>query len=176
MRARVPEQLLSDMVDRVEQLAADVFNVRSLSVLDAFYSLVTVRPAELTPTQRLPHFDGVEGERLALLYYLSRDDRGGTAFYRHRSTGFESIDATRLPTYRRALEGDLAHGALPDSGYIAGDTDLFEEVAVHRGLFNRAILYRSNTLHCARLPSDTAFTTDPAAGRLTVNIFLTGRL
>lgn len=173
VRARVPEQILSGMVERVERAAADVFGVRALSVIDAFYSLVTTRPEALNPIQRMPHFDGVEHERLALLHYLVRDDRGGTAFYRHRSTGFESVDAERLPSYRQALEQDLANG-FPGPGYIAGDTDLFEEIAVHRGIFNRAILYRSNTLHCARLPTDTLFTPDPGSGRLTINIFLTG--
>lgn len=176
VRALVPAPVLDAMVDQVRGVAAEVFGVAALAVVDAFYSLVTVRPEALTPIQRLPHFDGVEGERLALLHYLGRDDRGGTAFYRHRTTGYESVDAGRLPGYRRALADELARGTLPDPAYIAGDTDLFEEVAVHRGLFNRAILYRSNTLHCARLPLDTVFSADPAAGRLTVNTFLTGRL
>lgn len=174
VRARLPESVTDAMVEKVGQAAADVFGVRAATVMDAFYSLVTVPPGELTPIQRLPHFDGVEGERLALLHYLGRDDRGGTAFYRHRATGFESVDAARLPAYRRALAEELAGGPAPDPAYIAGDTRLFEEVAVHRGLFNRAILYRSNTLHCARLPVDTVLSPDPASGRLTVNVFLTG--
>ena len=173
IRARVPEQAASGMVNRVRQAAADVFGISALSVIDAFYSLVTTRPEDLSPIQRFPHFDGVEKERLALLHYLVRDDRGGTAFYRHRSTGYESVDAERLPSYRRALASEVSSRS-PDPGYIAGDTDLFEEIALYRGVFNRAILYRSNSLHCARLPVGTRLSNDPVTGRLTINTFLTG--
>ncbi|WP_447407065.1 DUF6445 family protein, partial [Clostridium perfringens] len=57
-----------------------------------------------------------------------------------------------------------------------GDTPIFEQVALHRGRFNRAILYRSNTLHCAYIPPRLALSDDPLSGRLTVNTLLDGRL
>jgi len=63
---------------------------------------------------------------------------------------------------------------MPEPDYIAGDTPIFEQVARHEALFNRAILYRSNTLHCAAIPPGMVFSTDPASGRLTVNTFLKG--
>lgn len=49
---------------------------------------------------------------------------------------------------------------------------MFEQIARFDGPFNRAILYRSNSLHCAWLPSGTAFDADPRSGRLTLNTFL----
>ena len=172
IRATVAPRMLRDLLDRLEPVAAAAFGVGGLAIADAFYSIVTTPPAALAPIQRLPHFDEVSPTRLALLHYLSPDERSGTAFYRHRSTGFESIDATRLDPYRAALDTDLRRDGLPAAGYIAGDTPLFERLAVHEGRFNRAILYRSNTLHCADLPVDLAFDPDPATGRLTVNTFL----
>lgn len=172
VRAAVAPVMLRDLLARLHPLAAELFGTRAIEVVEAFYSLVTTPPAALAPIQRLPHFDGVEPGRLALLHYLSRDERSGTAFYRHRSTGFERIDAARLPAYRVALEADLARDGMPDSAYIAGDTPVFEQLAVHAGLYNRAILYRSNTLHCAFLPPDLALDADPERGRLTVNTFL----
>lgn len=172
IRATVAPALLRDLLGRLEPIAREAFGVGGLAIADAFYSIVTTPPAALTPIQRLPHFDEVSPRRLALLHYLSPDERSGTAFYRHRTTGFESIDAARLDRYRAALDDDLRRHGLPDAAYIAGDTPVFERLAVHAGRFNRAILYRSNTLHCADLPPDLSFDPDPATGRLTVNTFL----
>jgi hypothetical protein len=61
---------------------------------------------------------------------------------------------------------------LPDAGYIADDTPLYERIAVQPAVFNRAIVYAGNTLHCAYLPRAVALRTDPLAGRLTLNLFL----
>ncbi|EZP56975.1 DUF6445 family protein [Sphingomonas sp. RIT328] len=172
IRAPVAPRLLRDLLARLEPVARAAFGVGGLTIADAFYSIVTTPPAALTPIQRLPHFDELSPRRLALLHYLSPDERSGTAFYRHRTTGFESIDAARIGAYRTALDADLARHGLPEAGYIASDTPVFERLAVHLGRFNRAILYRSNTLHCADLPADLALHADPARGRLTVNTFL----
>ena len=171
IRAVVAPAMLREPLARLAPIVAEVFGAGELEVVDAFYSIVTTPPAALTPIQRLPHFDEVSPRRLALLHYLSPDESSGTAFYRHRSTGFESIDAARLPGYRAALDADLARHGLPDAAYIAGDTPVFERVALHQGRFNRAILYRSNTLHCAHLPETLTFDADPESGRLTVNTF-----
>ncbi len=172
IRAVVAPAMLRDLLSALRPIAAEVFGAVGLEVVDAFYSIVTTPPSALTPIQRLPHFDEVSPGRLALLHYLSPDENSGTAFYRHRSTGFESIDAGRLPSYRGALDDDLRAHGIPDTRYIAGDTPIFERIARHAGRFNRAILYRSNTLHCADLPEHLSFDPDPMTGRLTVNTFL----
>lgn len=172
IRAVVAPPLLRGLLERLTPVATRVFGGAALEVVDAFYSIVTTPPHALAPIQRLPHFDEASPSRLALLHYLSPDESSGTAFYRHRSTGFESIDAARLPTYRAHLDADLRRHGLPDAGYIAGDTPVFARVARYAGRFNRAILYRSNTLHCADLPADLALDPDPETGRLTVNTFL----
>lgn len=176
IRAVVAPALLRDLLARLEPVAAEVFGSAGLEVVDAFYSIVTTPPSALAPIQRLPHFDEVSPTRLALLHYLSPDESSGTAFYRHRTTGFESIDEGRLPSYRTALNADLRLYGIPDPRYIGGDTPVFERVALHRGRFNRAILYRSNTLHCAHLPEGMVLDPDPETGRLTVNTFLVSRL
>lgn len=174
VRAVVPPALVKRFVDPLEGLIADAFGVRDCDVIDALYSLVTTSPADLTPIQRLPHFDGVEPERLALLHFLGRGENGGTAFYRHRSTGFERVTAARHAVYTDALEAELSKSGMPNPAYISGDTDLFEEIAVYEGCYNRALLYPSNVLHCARIPETVPLSTNPDAGRLTVNTFLIG--
>lgn len=174
VRAVVAAPMLHDLLAALEPVAAEAFREPRIELIDAFYSLLTTPPQELVPIQRLPHFDGVERERLALLHYLARDERSGTAFFRHRSTGFETVDAPRLATYRQALDADIKREGMPSPDYIDGDTAIFEQTARYDGSFNRAILYRSNTLHCASIPRDMTFLADTQRGRLTVNTFLKG--
>jgi hypothetical protein len=175
VRAVVPPALVRRFVDPLAPLIAEVFEVRDCSVIDALYSLVTTPPEALSLTQRLPHFDGVEPERLALLHFLGGAAGSGTAFYRHRATGFETVSAARLPRYERMIDNEVRDGAVPDAAYIGGDTDLFEEIGLFEGHYNRALLYPSNALHCARIPDDLNLSDNPATGRLTVNTFLLGR-
>ena len=95
-RVSVPPARLHSFMPGIVELVVDTFGCGTkLRLLEAYYSVVTTRPETLTPIQRLPHFDGLERERIALLHFLSTDRSSGTAFYRHRSTGFESIDAAR---------------------------------------------------------------------------------
>lgn len=139
---------------------------------ECYLSLVTQAPGDLAPIQRLPHFDGLERERLAVLLYLDAAERGGTAFYRQRATGFESVDDKRFDRYRSELQAGVDKFGMPASGYISGDTELFERVHAEKDTFNSMVVYRSNTLHCAQLDSGFLPDPDPRSGRLTLNLFL----
>lgn len=175
IRAAVPAARVRAFLAPIVDLVCGTFDCGAhLQVLEAYYSLVTTRPADLRPIQRLPHFDGLERERLALLHFISRDRSSGTAFYRHRSTGFESMDAVRYPQFCAALSRDTAAHGLPEPAYISGDTPLYEQIAGFEGRFNRALVYRGHVLHCALLPEGISYLSDPRLGRLTVNTFLMG--
>ncbi|MDE2221151.1 MAG: hypothetical protein KGJ52_12320, partial [Gammaproteobacteria bacterium] len=127
-RAPVPPPRLQSFMPGIVDLIVDTFGCGGrLRLLEAYYSVVTTRPQALTPIQRLPHFDGLERERIALLHFLSTDRTSGTAFYRHRSTGFESVDAARYPKFSAALERDAAAHGLPAPGYISDDTAIFQQ-------------------------------------------------
>ncbi len=143
-------------------------------LVDCFYSIVTTPPTTLAPIQRLPHIDGLEPDRLAILIYLSGESQGGTAFFRQRATGYETVDAARFPSFEAALHQGVSANGLPPAAYIAGDTPLYEQVAEVEARPNRAIIYRSHLLHCARIPSSVPLSSDPRKGRLTVNAFLFG--
>ncbi|WP_242140151.1 DUF6445 family protein [Sphingomonas sp. TREG-RG-20F-R18-01] len=173
VRAEVPTRLAETMRRKVAPLLVEHFGLDPVpGVSEAYYSLVTTDPAQLAPIQRLPHFDGVESRRIAVLLFLGHGPQGGTAFYRQRTTGFESVDAMRLDPFRQALEAGVRTHGMPPPSYIAGDTPLYEQIAVQPGGFNRALIYAGNTLHCAYLPPDVRLSTDPLAGRLTLNLFL----
>lgn len=143
---------------------------RRLRVIDASFSIVTVDPAGLRVQQRLPHVDAYGEDRIALIHYLAPEDAGGTAFYRHRATGFETVDEARAPTYFAAVERDLAEYA--PTGYIAGDTAAFAQTHATAARWNRALVYRSFVLHSGVIAPDAALSPDPASGRLTVTGFL----
>jgi hypothetical protein len=135
------------------------------------FSLVTTPPQKLQLVQRMPHFDNTNPKQLALLHYLCGQEHGGTSFYRHRHTGFEYIDESRVSEYRSALTADLACRGTPPAKYICGDDPLFERTASFSAEFNRVIIYRSINLHSADIGPKFSFAAGPRAGRLTANTF-----
>ena len=176
LRAEVEACDVDAYLTPVRDLIAEVFGfAEPAAVISAGYSIVTTRPAELTPIQRLPHFDGFEAERVALLHYLDNAERGGTAFYRHRTTGYETISEERHAAYDAALRRDVARHGLPGAAYIRSSTPIYEQIARFEARPNRALIYRGHLLHCADLPPELDFTPDPRRARLTVNTFLMGR-
>ena len=136
------------------------------------YSLVATPPAELRFLQRVPHIDSVDGNGLATVHYLFHGDWGGTAFYRHRQTGFEHVDKPRWETYFRRLETESRGSDAPGPGYINGNTALFEQIAKADAVFNRMVVYRRNSLHSACVDDRHVPPPDPLDGRLSINTFI----
>lgn len=142
-----------------------------VSVLDVDYALVSTLPEALTLEQRLPHVDALAPGRLALIHYLVPEGGDGTAFYRHRATGFETIDQTRSATYFAQMNDDLRNHGLPPPAYLNGGTPIFEQTGRFEGHFNRALVYRGRLLHSGAIGPDRALSDDPRKGRLTVTGF-----
>ena len=136
------------------------------------YSLVTTPAEQLAPLQRIPHVDSLSKQGLATIHYLFKTDLGGTAFYRHRQTGFESLDESRNPTYARCLQAESLGPHAPGAGYINGDTPLFEQIAKQEGVFNRMLVYRRNVLHSGCIGADFVPDANPRTGRLSINSFI----
>ena len=173
LRAIVPAEAAAAMREALAGPVGEAFGLDPVPpVLETFFSIVTTPAEALAPIQRLPHFDGLEPERIAILIYLSGAGQGGTAFYRQRATGFETVDADRFPAFEAALKAGVAEHGLPPAAYIAGDTPLYEQIASYEARPNRALIYRGHTLHCAAIPPGVALPADPALGRLSINSFL----
>lgn len=136
------------------------------------YSLVTTPPDRLSFLQRVPHVDSVQANGLATVHYLFRGDWGGTAFYRHRATGFESVDETRSDRYFDLLREQAQHADAAGPGYINGDSSLFERVDSVDGVYNRLIVYRRNSLHSGNIDNARPPPADVQAGRLSINSFI----
>jgi hypothetical protein len=176
IRAPVTPAYFEGLSPILAPVMREVFGAREkIGFNRALYSIATTRPADLSLAQRIPHIDGVEEGMIAILHYLSHEPYGGTAFYRHRSTGFETVTAARQRTYLDTLRADFARHGEPAPAYIEGDTPIFEQVARYDAVFNRALIYRSSLLHCALLPNAAPLPADVRGGRLTVASFLTAR-
>lgn len=139
--------------------------------MQAWYSLVTTPPGELAPIQRLPHVDGTDPAQIAMMLYLHRTGHGGTAFFRHRSTGLEAITAADYPRYAAAVKADVARCGLPAAAYPTDGAPHFERIHTAEGRFNTAVFYRGNILHSGVIDNDVPLSADPRAGRLTINAF-----
>ncbi len=176
IRAPADASYLAARMDVLRPVLEDVFDCPGgARLVECAFSLVTTRPQDLMPIQRLPHFDSTDPGFFALLHYLCGPDQGGTAFFRHRATGFESVSDERYPVYNAALEAEVAATGLPEPDYIRGETALFEQTGEVDAVFNRMVIYRSRTLHSGRIPHGFHFSPDPRVGRLTVNTFLKAR-
>jgi hypothetical protein len=104
--------------------------------------------------------------------YQFHDDWGGTAFYRHRSTGWEYVDPARRDGYYQRLEQEIQGSDAPGPGYIGEDTALFERIGKVEGRFNRMLVYRRNCLHSGSIDNARIPPADPRHGRLSINSFI----
>jgi hypothetical protein len=139
--------------------------------MQAWYSLVTTPPAALAPIQRLPHVDGTDPANIAMMLYLHHTEHGGTAFFRHRSTGLSALTAQDYPRYAEALNSDVAKTGLPPAAYPTDGAPHFERIHTVPGHFNQAVFYRGNILHSGIIDNAAPLPADPRAGRLTINAF-----
>lgn len=176
VRAALDEPFKDRFGAHIGTLAAAHLGITARWRADIFYSLVTTPPTELLPIQRLPHYDGVEDDRLAALVYLFRAGFGGTAFYRHRTTGFETVSAGRFEHFRRTLVDEVGRLGLPAARYIGDGGALFERIATFDAVFNRMLIYRGKLLHCSHLDNEGPLPADAHTGRLTLNAFLDPRV
>ena len=149
--------------------------VTGLVPLASHYSLVTDPPSALSPLQRVPHTDGPDGDVVALLHYLCGPGHGGTAFFRHRATGFARITADRRAAYDASLDRDVASHGPPPPCYLGQEDEwwprLYDRFASHDCRPGRLLAYPANGLHCGRIPPGYEGSADPARGRLTLNTF-----
>ncbi|NNU17468.1 hypothetical protein HK107_14135 [Parvularcula sp. ZS-1/3] len=174
VRAQFDPGYLRGASEALKYATREVFGIKSNpAVKQCYLSYVTTPPAALKPEQRRAHYDTSDPNMLAILHYLCDEEDGGTSFYRHRATGFETVPQERSLPLLKEIDRETEAFGEPAPGYLNGDTEQFERIASYKAKFNRAIIYRSMTLHSGDISNDRAFTTDIKTGRLTVNSFVT---
>ena len=173
IRAALPPAYMPSQIERLDAVFGPMLGrAGAVSLIDACFSIVTTPPDALDIRQRMPHCDAFGADRIALVHYLAPDDNDGTAFFRHRSTGFETINEARAPIFFGQLEAEIRHGGVPPPLYVTGNTPLFERTAEIEARYNRALVYPSYLLHSGAIAPDALLSSNPAEGRLTVTAFL----
>lgn len=173
LRAPLDPVVIDPWLEELSPLLSRAFGTREGRwSMHGWFSVVTRRPEELLPIQRLPHVDGTDPDQFALMLYLHRTGHGGTAFFRHKSTGLEALSDETWPRYKAALEGEVAQVGLPRAAYVTDGEPLFERTHASEGRFNQAIFYRGNLLHSGVIDNAAPLPADPLTGRLTINCFL----
>ena len=175
IRAKLPDDYVMSVARAIVPLLQKMHQIPpnyQVRFFDSFFSLVTKMPAQLSLEQQIPHFDGTESYRFALLHYLSPHKHGGTAFYRHRPTGIERVDESNVDSYLSSVSACFASNSAPRGGYICNSNPQFEKLAEIPFVQNRMAIYPGNLLHSGIIDVDTDIDPNPASGRLTANIFL----
>ena len=173
IRAAILGAYFKPLMPGLSFLLKNVFQYASgIEVQEAHYSLTTTPPENLSMMQRLPHVDGGNDMKLALLHYLCGNEHGGTAFYKQVSTNYETVSAARFESFKAAVISDHERLGEPAAAYFNASDDRFEQIYKIEAKFNQAILYFGLNLHSV-LVGEKALTPDPRTGRLTVNSFFT---
>lgn len=176
VQAPFPFERMNEYLAPHSACICDAFGFDALpALIECGFALVTTPPDRLSPLQRIPHIDTTDDGRLAILAYISGQRFGGTAFYRHRSTGFEYVDRSRNDSYNRALDIDVEKFGVPPPAYITGDTDIYEKIAEVNAAPGRALIYRSNSLHSGCIKNAKGLAHDVNCGRLTLNAFMSAK-
>lgn len=176
MRAPAPAQYLRARADLLTEIIGQVFGAsRGADLLECNFSVVTTPPGKLTPIQRFPHFDGTDPVRLALLHYLCPPEAGGTSFYRHRATQFETITQDRLQRYDTALRSDVQRLGMPEPQYFHGSDGIFECIGSIPARFDRLVIYRGVKLHSGDILQPEWIGAGLSKARITINTFLSVR-
>jgi len=172
VNAALPDSYLPSVFQTLRPSFARAFGLAPETPVHVtgFLALSTHGLDQLQPRQRIPHYDFVVPNALAVLHYLT--DNGGTGFFRHDVTGFESIDEQRRDAYGQQVDRELSTTDLPT--YAGPDTPNFTLFDAVEARFNRLVIYRSAVLHCALFDGAT-LTDDPRTGRLTANTFVLPR-
>jgi hypothetical protein len=144
----------------------------AVQIIFSAFSITTTEPHLLRPVQRVPHFDSSAENQFAIVHYLCAPEHGGTSFYRHRKTGYETVDAGRLSAYAQTLKQEVMTEHPPPAKYIDGDSPLFERIASFEARFNRALIYPGNVLHSGDIRQVLPRDTPPRMARLTANTLI----
>ncbi len=150
---------------------AGAFDCDGFDLVEASFSIVTTPPAQLSPQQRMPHYDSIDPRDLAVMHYLGTAPGSGTAFFRQRATAIEAVDPANAAAFVAA-----ARRAAPQArGYIHGSDAAFEEIGRVAAVRDRVVIYQGALLHSGIIPDTLPLDPDPHRGRLTTNIFIRTR-
>lgn len=171
-RAVAPAQYFETVGPILNNALREFYGCRRMELQKVYYSLSMTPLIDLTPEQRMPHYDTLFENYYAAVHFLCPPEFGGTAFFRQRSTGFETVNHMRHPYYRAALDAEMVEHGLPAPAYADSDSRIFDHLATIEARDNRVVIFRGNTLHTGAVSNTLVLPDNPLIGRLTVVSFL----
>lgn len=174
IRAIAPDGYFQSVVGPIRSAMAEFYRAERLTLRKCYFSLTTTAIGDLTVEQRLPHYDTTLDNQYAVVHFLCPEVFGGTGFFAHRQTGFETIGVARRERYLESLDQELAQHGPPPPSYPIEDSPIFERLTTIAARANRAVIFRGNMLHSGAVPALAPLSSDPMQGRLTVVTFLSG--
>lgn len=175
VRATLPSPLLHSVMAAIYPSVRQIYGFSADTVINehaSFYSLVCSPAEQLLPLQRIPHFDSTDSRYLAIMLYLNKGSFGGTGFYRHKESGFETIDEDNWPQYKKLRDTyETQYGSRPARYFTESDQE-FELMGKIAYKANRLLIYPGCLLHSGLVTEAQDLSSDPASGRLTANFFV----
>ena len=170
--AEPPEQYLYELAAKLKPNFCRAFNFPSDKRLSAtgFFALTTKGLKDFGPWQRIPHFDQSDTDSVAMVHYLHPTQIGGTGFFRHSPSGYESINPRRQQSYNQEVQDWIDGNPKRLIDFAGVNTPNYELIYEVPFKFNRAVIYPSYVLHCA-LYNENSRDDNPKTGRLTLNSF-----
>jgi hypothetical protein len=138
----------------------------------SFFAIVNRNRANLLPLQRIPHYDSIDPKVFAAVIYLFDRANSGTSFYRHRTTGYETIGDDNKDNYKIALNRNMKNLGPPAREYANGSNALFERTHSVDSVFNRIVIYSGNVLHAADIDGSLFTGNDNSQWRLTISALI----
>lgn len=147
--------------------------------LSTFLSMVTLRPDELSPVQRLCHTDPPSDSGrttyAALLYLFDNEGLGGTSFfsYSEKYELLKEVEVIERSDPARATEILLENFPTfrKPASYMTDSNEIAELLCTIPARFNRMIFYSGQVPHGAAITSPDSLSNDVKNGRLTLNVF-----
>ena len=175
-RKLIPRQYNEQICHQYSDCFSNFFGVESAiakakTVISAL-ALADTPIEKLRPMQMIPHIDTPQSNQFAVVHYLCAREHGGTAFYRHKQTGYEAITQERLYHYASQVKKEAIANQLHKTPcYMRGSNTMFEQLYSVEANMNRAIIYPSNLLHSGNI-NHLLLSSSPQKGRLTIGSFI----
>jgi Family of unknown function (DUF6445) len=169
----VPEQINQALVEffmlhirRLTETRREIYSVSRLS-------MVTLRPAQLSPAQCICHRDIARqsgGRMTASVLYLSDNPaQGGTSFYRPTQSLEVTAQLVQDSLSLTAAAFTQRYGLAQN--YMLESNQWFEKIGSVKAKYNRIVFYSGDIYHSADIAQPQWLSDDPATGRLTLNGF-----
>lgn len=170
VRDFTPNRFVSNLTTFLEDvISREYFEGEALqrTISRSFLSMVTLKEEELSVHQYCPHIDSSSDMAFAAVLYLCDESHGGTSIYRYKPENTIRVGEDN-PQFMSKMIDAVRQSPEEHSGYINGDTSLFDRIGCVPMKFNRLVVFKQNLLHAPDIASTDNCIKNVDGGRFTV--------